>query len=156
MRRQTASASLAKVVFELGTDDWHGYQTESVWAEPISCDRFRILNTPFFAKGVSFEDVVITKKNGDKLLFKSVSIAAGHSTYRILLDRSVSDVNFLKYWNPIEQLGCSYESMDIGRMRLLAVDVRPKADIQQVYRLLDKGENESIWSFEEGHCGHPI
>ena len=39
-------------------------------------------------------------------------------------------------------------------MFLLAVDVPPDTDINVVYTLLDKGEKDGIWSFEEGHCGH--
>ncbi|MCP5335133.1 MAG: DUF4265 domain-containing protein [Oceanospirillaceae bacterium] len=43
-------------------NQWHGYESESVWAEKISNDRCRIRNTPFYAKGVSFEDVVFVRE----------------------------------------------------------------------------------------------
>lgn len=152
----TASTSLIKIFFTLDDDDWHGYETESVWVELVSGNRYRLRNTPFFAKGVSFEDVVFAKDKDGDLLFESTSIAAGHSTYRILVDKTISDDDFSRYWKPLERLGCTYESADRKKMILYAVDVPSKADIYQVYELLDKGEKDGIWGFEEGHCGHPL
>ncbi|WP_420831742.1 DUF4265 domain-containing protein [Bathymodiolus japonicus methanotrophic gill symbiont] len=92
----------------------------------------------------------------DDLLFESTSIAAGHSTYRILLEKNISDKDFLKFWNPLEKQGCSYESADMDKISLYAIDVPPKSDIYLVYELLEKGEREGIWGFEEGHCGHSL
>ncbi|WP_434148423.1 DUF4265 domain-containing protein [Methylocaldum gracile subsp. desertum] len=147
---------LVKVVFFLGADQWHGYDTESVWAEKIADNRCRIRNTPFYAKGVSFEDVVFVREKDGSLFFEAISIAAGHSTYRILLDKAIRESDFSKYWSPLEELGCTYEGADRGNMLLLAVDVPPNVDIHKAYELLDKGEKAGIWGFEEGHCGHPI
>ncbi len=152
----TTTASLTKVFFKLNADSWHGYSTESVWAEPISSNRYRLRNTPFFAKGVSFEDIVFIQEQDGDLVFESTSIAAGHSTYRILLGKSVPDRDFSKYWHPLEEAGCSYESAVREKMLLLAVDVPPNADINAVYKLLEKGEKDGIWGFEEGHCGHAV
>ena len=45
----------------------------------------------------------------------------------------------------------SYEEGDA-----LAVDVPPKADIYEVYSLLEAGEQNGVWEFDEGHCGHPL
>lgn len=149
------SLPLIKVVIYLNEDEWHGYQSESLWAERISDDRCRLRNTPFYAKGISVEDIVIVERDGDKNLFKSVSIASGHSTYRILFNNKISTEVFKNYWNPLEKLGCTFESSE-GDQMLLAVDVPPKADIYEVYRLLEKGENDEIWGFEEGHCGHVL
>lgn len=40
--------------------------------------------------------------------------------------------------------------------RLFAIDVPPEADIHGVYSMLEDGEREGAWDFEEGHCGHPM
>jgi len=153
---EASTQSLVKVFFELDDSDWHGYGSESVWAEPISSDRYRLRNTPLFAKGVSFEDVVFVKETEDGFLYKSTSIAAGHSTYRILFDKQVSNDEFQKYWSPLQDLGCTYESADRGAMILFAVDVPPSTDIHEAYRLLNEGEEDGCWGFEEGHCGHTV
>ena len=60
-RKTEKTRPLIKIVFFLGEDQWHGYKTESVWADKIEDDRCRIRNTPFYANGVSFEDVVFIK-----------------------------------------------------------------------------------------------
>jgi len=147
---------LVKVTFPLGLDQWHGFETESVWAEKIANNRYRIRNTPFYAKGVSFKDIVFVKKIDESLFFESISIAAGHSTYRILLEKAVPDKVFLKYWAPLELLGCTYESADYGKRHLLAVDVPSDTNIHLVYDLLDQAEKDGIWGFEEAHCAHPL
>lgn len=136
--------------------DWHGYETESVWAELVEGNRYRLRNIPFFVKGVSFEDIVFIREKEGDLFFESTSIASGHSTYRIILEKTIFDSDFSSYWLPLEELGCSYESSDRNKTYLLAVDVPPGADIHKVYGLLDEGEKEGIWEFEEGHCGHII
>jgi hypothetical protein len=156
MLRKEKTLPLVKVVFFLGKDQWHGYETESVWAEKIADNRCRIRNTPFYSKEVSFEDVVFVQEKEGKLWFESTSIAAGHSTYRVLLEKTIPERDFQKYWAPLEKLGCSYESADSGRMLLLAVDIPPSADIHKAYELLVQGEQAGIWGFEEGHCGHSV
>ncbi len=144
---------LTKIVFSLEPDEWHGYATEAVWAEEIGNGRYRLRNTPFYAFGVSAEDIVFAKRGDRKLVFTSVSLHGGHSTYRIIRSESCDDSMFGNYWAPLEMLGCSYEQ---GPGRLLAVDVPPKADIYRAYELFEQGEAANIWHFEEGHCGHTL
>ena len=40
--------------------------------------------------------------------------------------------------------------------RLLAIDVPPETDVHAAYALLEKGETDGFWDFEEGHCGHAV
>jgi hypothetical protein len=147
---------LVKVVFNL-EDDWHGFETETVWAEYLSENRCKLKNSPFHAKGVSFEDVVHVNREpqSDAYLFDSISIAAGHSTYRILVSKSTELEYFEKYWKPIQALGCTYEAAQ-DLYSIIAVDVPSEADIHEVYRLLENGEENGVWDFEEGHCGHHV
>jgi hypothetical protein len=53
----------------------------------------------------------------------------------------------------LQAAGCSFEGVE---GRLLAVDVPPRANIHHVYHLLQHGEDDGVWEFEEGHCGHPL
>lgn len=144
---------LVKVVFDLEPGAWHGYATETVWAEPVGGDRFRIRNVPFYAFGVSAEDIVVAAPSDEGLRFESVSLRAGHSSYRILVLEGAPLGAFVRYWTPLETLGCSYEK---GKGLFFAVDVPPNTDIYEAYALFEKGEEDGIWDFEEGHCGHPL
>lgn len=155
MPAKNASENLFKITFLLDPDDWHGYGTESVWAEYVFEDSYRLLNSPFFATGVSAEDVIRATPRQEALFFEKVIERAGHSTYRVIVDNSTDEPTFNEYWSPLQELGCTYESAQLNAL-LLAVDVPTYASIHRVYELLERGEIDGIWGFEEGHCGHSI
>src|SRR5580658_7939838 len=58
----------AKVIFYLEKGELP-YETESVWAERLPDNRFRILNSPFFAFGVSYEYEVEAEPDGERFRF---------------------------------------------------------------------------------------
>lgn len=144
---------LRKLKIILNPEEWHGRASETVWAEKVAGDRYRIRNAPFLAKGIGLLDVVNTVDHGCELVYKSTSISSGHSTYRLSPLDFDNRTLFEEYWEPLEALGCSFESA-MPAMRLLSVDVPPTANIHQVYRLLEAGEAGGAWEFEEGHCAH--
>ncbi len=146
------AGNLVRVVLDLDPSEWHGNATERVWAEEVGSDRFRLRNSPFFAFGLSLDDVVFGSVEDDgQVHVRGISIRGGHSTYRLRLKVDRQSSAFSTFWAPLAQLGCSYEEGIV-----LAVDVLPGADIYAVYRLLEAGELAGIWDFDEGHCGHPL
>ncbi|HEX8699700.1 MAG TPA: DUF4265 domain-containing protein [Myxococcaceae bacterium] len=147
----SAGHALCKVFFRLEKDAWHGSATESLWAEPAAGGRYRLRNSPFYAFGVSAEDIVFAQEEDGLLFFTEVSLRGGHSTYRIMKVKGLQSGEFERYWEPLRQAGCSYEE---GPGRLLAVDVPSEADFQRVYALMEQGEKAEVWHFEEGHRGH--
>lgn len=155
-KRTDDEHGLLRVLIPLPHDEWHGQSSETVWVEPIGDGVFRIRNVPFYARNLSFGDVISAREAANSALtLDKVVSRGGHSTYRIRLADSVSleDLTFDKYWQPLEAAGCTYER---ATERLLGVDVPPAAGIYEVYDLLSTGENEGAWSFEEGHCGHHL
>ena len=48
---------------------------------------------------------------------------SGHSTYRIFLLKENSKENFLKYWDKLEKIGCTYEQVND---KFYSVDVPKK------------------------------
>jgi hypothetical protein len=144
---------LAKVVFEVPADSIVGAGTETMWAEHLGTDTYRLRNIPFYVMGVSFEDVIRAREKDDELFFSKVVAPAGHSTYRVFLGQATTEADFLGLWEPLERLGCSFEG---ATPRLFAIDVPPEADIYTIYGLLEKGEAAGFWDFQEGHCGHPV
>lgn len=144
-----------KMMIPLNPKDWHGKGAETVWVTPIHNNLFRIENTPFFANGVSFQDIVEADPSDGSIVYQRTHKIGGHSTYRIILNKNTSPEQFIEYWVPLKNLGCTYED---GRPTIvvIAIDAPPTADIHRVYSLLEKGLKDDIWSFEEGHCGHKI
>lgn len=151
-RKATGNGShLCKITLGLDPNAWHGHATETVWAEPVGRDRYRLRSVPFYAKGLSIEDVVNTEP--DTSIVIGVSLRSGHSTYRIFLAENLDDTSeaFQSHWRNLAAMSCSYER---ATGRLFAVDVPPRADIQKVFELLALGERDGVWDFDEGHCGH--
>jgi hypothetical protein len=148
----TESSGLVKVTFKLEPGMWHSSATETLWAQPIGPGQYRLENSPFFAFGVSFQDVVLARPEGTSLTFVEATQRGGHSTYRIIPKPArVSEV--ASHWEPLRRLGCTYEE---GKNGLLAVDVPPGVNIFEAYGAFQAGEDAGVWSFEEGHCGHAI
>ena len=139
-----------KILVPLPDGSWHGYGTEGLWAEPVSADHFRVLNTPFFAKGLSVDDVVAAKLGTDGYRFDGVVSRSGHSTYRVIPE---GDGDLGPALANLRRLGCTWEEGPDG---LLAIDVPPESDIRAVFKALETSMNEGLWDFEEGHVGHVI
>lgn len=139
-----------KIRFKLNPEDEQGYEVEQLWAERVDRDHFRILNSPFFAFGISAEDIVRAKSEDETYCFEEVIRRGRHSTYRIFLqaDYTIHDDVFQQGWRPLSMLGCTFEN---ANDRLVAVDVPVGVNVPEVYRLLQKGEEEGIWIFEEAH-----
>jgi hypothetical protein len=148
--------SLTKVRFPLSaTDASTGVDAENLWAEELEPGAFRIDNIPFYAYGVSYCDVVSTVRVQDRLEFKAVITRGGHSTYRVLIGDSegFESERYTRLWQRLADLGCSCA---VARRRWVAIDIPPATDPDEASALLELGKLDGVWSFDEGHCGHPI
>jgi len=154
----TQETNQVKIAFDLEPSDFHYHSSETLWANYLGDDNYQLDNTPIFAYGVSYGDIVEAKKRTENDFPRYIRTIknSGHSTYRIIIlnQKTISNnAAFDKYWEPLKKLGCSYEGFEDY---MLAVDVPLNADINEAYSLLEKGETDGVWSFEEGHCGHNI
>lgn len=163
MEQPTNDEGLAKVRFELDDADWHNRPSETLWAEPVADSTggaFRLRNSPFFVRGVSYQDIVraVPRADGPGLRFAGVIGYAGHSTYMLLVPPESRD--FSAYWQRLSRLGCTFESTHItvspGPRILYSVDVPATSDIYAVYAVLEEGERNHVWMFQEGHVGHTL
>jgi len=151
---------LLRVYFNLDHEDWHGRPNEGLWTEPVGAPAsvFRLRNSPFFARGVSFLDLVraVPRPDSGQLEFVEVIGRGGHSTYMLLVPPESRD--FGEAWAKLARLGCTYESMSIhlsiGHRTLYAVDVPASSDVHAVHSVLRDGERDGVWLFQEGHFGH--
>jgi hypothetical protein len=141
---------LDKIVIELRDDH---YDAETLWAEPLGNGLYRLRNVPILAYGFSEQDVVSTGEVAGRHIVTGIATPGGHSTYRVFLPEAMDDLRFARVFEPLGRLGCTYER---ANPRLIGIDVPPEADIYAVYSTLEQGEAAKQWSFEEGHCGHPL
>jgi hypothetical protein len=153
--RGRVDSQLVKITFPLPLEDQaQGVEAENLWAQPLGGSRFRIDNVPFYIYGISSEDVVLANEVEGRLKFQEVATRGGHSTYRVLVKDSAgyeSD-GFQRLWTRLHELGCSYE---VAKRRWITIDVPPTSDVFAVYRTLEEGSENGVWTFEEAHCGNP-
>lgn len=149
-RKRGPTAGLVEVTFYLKDQDMP-YLTETVWAEALGGNRYRLRNVPYLVRGFSEQDVVTAIEVDGQLKVIGEATSSGHSAYRIYLRKDDAGADFSSAWLPLKTLGCSYER---ATNRLIAVDVPPNADIFAVHRVLQEGEESGKWTFEEGNNGH--
>lgn len=145
--RPSHDENLVKILFHPNDD--HYTTTETLWAEPLGNDTYRLRNTPFYFYGASSADIVHAAPGLDGLLeFQEVIERGGSSTYRILVHEGVEPTRFEAFWRPLGEAGCSLER---AAGRFYAVDVPPGTNMDHVVALLAKGEESGVWDWEEGY-----
>jgi hypothetical protein len=139
---------LVKIKFILPQEP-DGYpldQFESVWAVPEGSS-YRIDNIPFFVRGVACGDLVSVSKQGDEICYRGLDSAGGHSTVRVLVTDE-ADAPVRQVRDELRQLGCPSELSHVPG--LIAVDVPPHVNYDNLRKFLDTGESEGRWEYEEG------
>lgn len=148
----TNKENLAKVFFDLSGQDF-GPGAESVWAEYVKDNYFRIDNSPLYVYGVSYNDIVAVTVKEENLFFESVVKRGGYSTLRVFFKISDPNPTFIKeQLQPFVDIGCGYEG---NGKRLYAIDVPPQVDVAKVIEILKDGENIGKWEYEEGYIHNP-
>ncbi len=143
-----------KICVPIPEDSIWDMEAEWFWAEQQEDGTYELCNVPFYAYGLSMHDVVSVRSRSDGTLeFESVLKRGGHSTYRVIASKGLRSSKVKRMLAKIRKLGCDIEPAN----RVHAgIDVEPQADIYAVYSLLEKGERDGIWKFEEGYCGHTL
>jgi hypothetical protein len=130
----------SKVLFITET----GYH-EYIWAYDMGENIFKILNSPFFAYGISCQDEIYTKpiKNGEVHVFVGIYKKSGNKTIRIAGDMRLGDGRIKdNILEDLEEMGCSCE----GRSRRYKSITIPKnVDLQTVADYLVK--NNQNWEY---------
>jgi hypothetical protein len=118
---------------------------------PLGGDAFRLDNTPWFARNVAADDVFLAAPDGDGLLWVTERLRwSGNCTTRVIPSRdgplagsqqAVLDV--------FTALGATGEACGLG-LNVVALTVPPDADLAEVKRVLQQGEADGSWAYEEG------
>lgn len=123
-------------------------KSESMWAEPVGPDTYKLQNTPWDIYGVNCEDIIRAERAADGMLeFVEVVARSGYSTFRLMRRDGVGKAKFMEALAPLLAWGCSYEQSFV---RLYALNVPPNADLNQVTAALEDGSIAGIWEWEAG------
>lgn len=135
--------NLVKVFFERKEGD--DYNSESMWAEGLNRDTFRLDNVPFFIYGISCNDIFDTYLKEDNFFFKSIVKRGGHSTLRIFFFKQNEEEQQI-FIQKIHDLGGAVER---SSKTYIAIDIPSGVDISQVIDLCKSGEEKGLWEYEE-------
>jgi hypothetical protein len=141
-----SKANLIKLFIEW-TDQDFGVRTESVWAEGLSANTFRIDNVPFFVYGLSCNDVVVADIKEENFFLNKVIERGGHSTLRVFFRESHQKEQEVLI-EKLNQLGATIER---AYEKLIAIDIPSNVDIDPIIELLKNGESLGAWEYEVGY-----
>ena len=123
-------------------------EVESMWAMERE-DGYEIDNIPFHVSSLAVGDLVAARRDEDGLLwFTKMIKPSGHTTIQILFARKEDAPPFRAR---LDQMGCESEGSDIPE--LVAVDVPPEVKYEEVKKLLDEGEREGRFEYQEACLG---
>lgn len=151
-KTEAASKELEKVIVPLEQDAWHGFTEEVMWAKEVNNGQYELQNTPFFAKGLAFLDVVTVQSLDGRLVMTNVSRHSRHSTYRALIQNDTSLPQLEKILKDLAIMNCTYESYKDTKWTLYTFDI-PPSSVDLVYKVLDSAGKQGVLDFEEGHFG---
>ena len=128
---------------------WHGFSSETLWGEKVDEDIYRIDSIPFFANGLSLNDLVKVKTDKDKrLLYEKTISKGGNCTYRFFFNQDIDSKKRNKYLKLLHNYGDIeyYKGKDLYALNL------SKKQVHELYKILSRLEKEKILDFEEGDC----
>ena len=106
-------------------------RVETLWATQVGLGLYRLDNSPFWAYGVSWNDVVEARADPDGML-RMVKIAAksGHRTVRIHFPADEAQSYEAKATlRELNELGATYEGMNAT---YIAIDIPPQIDLSTI------------------------
>ena len=125
----------AKVLFRVPNDDGTSV-VETLWATSLGEDRYKLDNSPFYAYGVSWEDVVFAPFSEEEKFptFQSIAEKSGNRTVRVSFDLPVEEGNSSdEMLKGLMALGCDYEGVN---RKYISVNVPPDVSLDAVRNYL--------------------
>ena len=112
-----------------------GEYVETLWADPLGNNLYRLDNLPFWAYGISWHDVVEATPAPDGMLtMVRVVTKSGHRTVRARFNPGIDvNVEARATLDRAVAVGCTFEGLHPG---YIAIDVPPGVDLTQVATLL--------------------
>lgn len=120
---------------------------ESLWAEPLGNDLYKIENVPFYAYGLNFHDIVRATADSDELKpeIRELIETSGHRTFRLFFKKHIHKERQTEIIETFKELHVSCErANDI----YIALDMKPAGNYQAVFDKLEELEQDDVLGFE--------
>lgn len=129
----------AKVLFRVPKEDG-GADVETLWAYDLGSDKYKLDNLPYYAYGVSCDDVVLAPFNEDEgfATFEKVVSKSGNRTVRIIFDLPFESGNESEALiNKLVEMGCDFEG---ANTKYIVVNIPTSVDLNAVADKLNLAE----------------
>lgn len=137
------------VLLEQEDDDYPPVDYEELWTTPLGEGLYRIENIPFFARGIARGDIVSAVEEDGNLMFGEVVEQSGHSTIRLIIYNEYAVPAIIERF--LNQ-GCEAETTFT---KLVALDVPPEVNLEDIREKLDLGYTQGQWDYEEAFIFRP-
>ena len=138
-----------KIGIETEDDESDEVEVEFLWADQVGENRYQLKNFPFFAYGVSYDDIVEAelKYEDDPYPYLTrVVEKSGHRTIRIILDKSAKKSKRSKgILSHIAAMDCGYQGTD-GETYFV-INIQPHCDYDAVRDYLN--EEDIRWEYAD-------
>lgn len=137
----------AKVLFRVEYDDSDEADIETLWAYDLGDDNYRLDNLPYFAYGVSWNDIVYAPYDPDeeRATYKHVVSKSGNRTVRIIFDTPVEDGNKSQdLLDNLVEMGCQFEG---ANKVLIVVNIPPVVELADVAETLIEADVQ--WEYAD-------
>ena len=120
---------------------------ETLWAVALGDNLFRLDNSPFYAYGVSWQDVVEAREESEGFYeFVRVVEKSGNRTVRIIFQQfSGNHAQGKQILNDIKNLGCSFEGVN---SKLISINIPSAADFDVVINYLSQ-RSDLDWEYAD-------
>lgn len=121
-------------------------EIETLWASPLDNRLYRLENSPFYAYGVSWLDIVEASPTEDGVLaFERVAEKSGHRTLRVILEQTSNGESGKQILDRLVDLGCTWEGMNT---KLICIDVPPTVSLDKTAEFLT-AQKDVIWEYAD-------
>lgn len=112
-----------------------GENIETLWADPVGPGLYRLDNTPFWAYGISWRDVVEAEPDPDgRLRCVRVVEKSGHRTVRLVFQPGIDESPAHRaIVDTLVAMGCGFEGCN---PRYIAIDMPPEIELARVVEYL--------------------
>jgi hypothetical protein len=120
---------------------------ETLWAEALGDDLYRLCNSPFYAYGISWQDVIEArcKQENEFPEFIRIVHKSGNRTLRILLDPPANIApESQEILDELVEMGCDYEGFNPA---YLCVNVPAEVELELVCDYLTA--MECCWEYAD-------
>lgn len=142
-----------KLTFTLRKND-DGYPPddfETVWAEPVGVNLYRVDNIPFYLQDVSPDDVVIARPSPPiPLLASEVARKSKNSVIQVIFFERGSDME--KILDGLVKMGAKYEGSHLKS--LYSIEIPAELSFELIESLLDAAESQGILEYQIASCRH--